>query len=499
MNYWFWEDTKMTEKENRNEEVEQKETVTEEVTSDEEVTTDEAVELAEEQVQIDAKEDTPVEDVLASNEEAHVKPAVSSNDSASESMSDVMKEVEDISPGDLVKGEVLAIDNDKQVIVGLAGGQEGLIPPRELASDRFDHPSDIVSVGDVIDLVVLRDIKDKEQGSFILSKKRVDQRKVWEELQEKYDNDETVEAPVSRVVKGGLTVDLGVRGFVPASQMDTSFVSDLSQFEGQTYTFKIIEIDPNERQLILSRKVLLEKEQAAEREEALANLEEGSVVEGEVVRLTNFGAFVDVGGVDGLVHISEIAHERISHPKDKLAKGDKVNVKVLKVDTERERVSLSIKETLPGPWDTVEEELPAGSVVKGTVKRVTDFGAFVEVKPGVEGLVHISEMAHKHVETPHEIVAKDEEIDVKVLSVSPSEERISLSIKALSDDSSTDSSTPSESKNEAPQQEERPTIQKPSLRDDNEDGAFTLGDQIGDQLSSLMGNTDSEDSDDEEE
>src|SRR5690554_1771577 len=253
MNYWFWEDTKMTEKENRNEEVEQKETVTEEVTSDEEVTTDEAVELAEEQVQIDAKEDTPVEDVLASNEEAHVKPAVSSNDSASESMSDVMKEVEDISPGDLVKGEVLAIDNDKQVIVGLAGGQEGLIPPRELASDRFDHPSDIVSVGDVIDLVVLRDIKDKEQGSFILSKKRVDQRKVWEELQEKYDNDETVEAPVSRVVKGGLTVDLGVRGFVPASQMDTSFVSDLSQFEGQTYTFKIIEIDPNERQLILSR------------------------------------------------------------------------------------------------------------------------------------------------------------------------------------------------------------------------------------------------------
>lgn len=467
----------MTEKENRNEEVEQKDTVAEEVT------TEEATELANEQVQVDSKENTSAEDVIAENEEAQVKPAVGSNEPASESMSEVMKEVEDISPGDLVKGEVLAIDNDKQVIVGLSGGQEGIIPPRELASERFNHPSDIVTVGDVIDLVVLRDIQDKEQGSFILSKKRVDQRKVWEELQEKHDNNETVEAPVSKVVKGGLTVDLGVRGFVPASQMDTSFVSDLSQFEGQTYTFKIIEIDPNERQLILSRKVLLEKEQAAEREEALDKLEEGSVVKGEVVRLTNFGAFVDVGGVDGLVHISEIAHERIGHPKDKLSKGDEIDVKVLKVDKERERVSLSIKETLAGPWDNLDEEMPAGSVIKGTVKRVTDFGAFVEVKPGVEGLVHISEMAHKHVETPHEVVAKDEEIDIKVLSVNPADERISLSIKALTED-------PSPAK-EA-KKENKPTVQKPALRDEEDEGAFTLGDQIGDQLSSLLGNTDSD-------
>ena len=467
----------MTEKENRNEEVEQKDTVAEEVT------TEEATELANEQVQVDSKENTSAEDVIAENEEAQVKPAVGSNEPASESMSEVMKEVEDISPGDLVKGEVLAIDNDKQVIVGLSGGQEGIIPPRELASERFNHPSDIVTVGDVIDLVVLRDIQDKEQGSFILSKKRVDQHKVWEELQEKHDNNETVEAPVSKVVKGGLTVDLGVRGFVPASQMDTSFVSDLSQFEGQTYTFKIIEIDPNERQLILSRKVLLEKEQAAEREEALDKLEEGSVVKGEVVRLTNFGAFVDVGGVDGLVHISEIAHERIGHPKDKLSKGDEIDVKVLKVDKERERVSLSIKETLAGPWDNLDEEMPAGSVIKGTVKRVTDFGAFVEVKPGVEGLVHISEMAHKHVETPHEVVAKDEEIDIKVLSVNPADERISLSIKALTED-------PSPAK-EA-KKENKATVQKPALRDEEDEGAFTLGDQIGDQLSSLLGNTDSD-------
>lgn len=464
----------MTEKENRND------------VEKEEVTTDEAVETAKEQVQVNTPAETSPEDVIADNEDAEVQPGVSADQA--ESMSDVMKDVVDITPGDLVKGEVLTIDNEKQVIVGLGGGQEGLIPPRELAGERFDHPSDIVAIGDVIDVVVLRDIKDKEQGSFILSKKRVDQRKVWEELQEKYNNDEVIEAPVSKVVKGGLTVDLGVRGFVPASQMDTSFVSDLNQFEGQTYEFKIIEIDPNERQLILSRKVLLEKEHAAEREEALNNLEEGSVVSGEVVRLTNFGAFVNVGGVDGLVHISEIAHERIDHPKDKLSKGDKVDVKVLKVDKEQERISLSIKDTLPGPWDNIEEELAPGTVTKGTVKRVTDFGAFVEVKPGVEGLVHISEMAHKHVETPHEVVAKDEEIEVKVLSVNPSEERISLSIKALTEDSESHQKPKEDAKDK---QEERPEVKQPSLRDEEEDGAFTLGDQIGDQLSGFM--TDDED------
>nr|WP_091486155.1 30S ribosomal protein S1 [Alkalibacterium putridalgicola] len=430
---------------------------------------------------------------MAENEEADVQPAVETDNAASESMSDVMNAVDDITPGDLVKGEVLTIDKDKQVIVGLEGGQEGVIPPRELATERFDHPSDVVSIGDTIDVVVLRDVKDKEQGSFILSKKRVDQRKVWEELQQKYDNDEVIEATVSRVVKGGLTVDLGVRGFVPASQIDTHFVSDLNQFEGNTYDFKIIEIDPKERQLILSRKVLLEKEQAAEREKALENLEEGSVVEGEVVRLTNFGAFVNVGGVDGLVHISEIAHERIDSPKDKLSKGDKVDVKVLKVDKEQERVSLSIKETLAGPWDNLEEELPAGTVTKGTVKRVTDFGAFVEVKPGVEGLVHISEMAHKHVETPHEVVAKDEEIEVKVLSVNPEEERISLSIKALEENTneSADTEKPKEKSNK--QSKNKPEIKQPSLRDDEDDeGAFTLGDQIGDQLSGFMTDEDEE-------
>jgi len=423
------------------------------------------------------------------------------NEKQAESMSDVLKDVVDVNPGDLLQGEVLTIDNDKNVVVGLGGGQEGIIPIRELSTERVEDPSEAVEIGDTIEVVVLRDVEDKEQGGFILSKKRVDQRKVWDELQEKYDNDEILEATVSRVVKGGVTVDLGVRGFVPASQLDTQFVSDLSQFEGNSYEFKIIEIDPKDRQLILSRKVLLKDKEEKERQEALESLEENTIVKGTVVRLTNFGAFVNLGGIDGLVHISEIAHEHIDHPGDRVSKGDEVDVKVLSVDQDRERVSLSIKETLPGPWENVEEEFPAGSVVTGTVKRITDFGAFVELKPGVEGLIHISELAHKHVETPHEVVVAEEEVEVKVLDVDSDRQRVSLSIKALEDEPKDQENKQQDNKQQDNKQESQQqkdsssNVKQPSLRDEEDEGAFTLGDQIGGQLSGLF-DDDSENKDD---
>jgi len=418
------------------------------------------------------------------------------NEKQAESMSDVLKDVVDVNPGDLLQGEVLTIDNDKNVVVGLGGGQEGIIPIRELSTERVEDPSEAVEIGDTIEVVVLRDVEDKEQGGFILSKKRVDQRKVWDELQEKYDNDEILEATVSRVVKGGVTVDLGVRGFVPASQLDAQFVSDLSQFEGNSYEFKIIEIDPKDRQLILSRKVLLKDKEEKERQEALESLEENTIVKGTVVRLTNFGAFVNLGGIDGLVHISEIAHEHIDHPGDRVSKGDEVDVKVLSVDQDRERVSLSIKETLPGPWENVEEEFPAGSVVTGTVKRITDFGAFVELKPGVEGLIHISELAHKHVETPHEVVVAEEEVEVKVLDVDSDRQRVSLSIKALEDEPKDQENKQQDNKQESQQQKDSSSnVKQPSLRDEEDEGAFTLGDQIGGQLSGLF-DDDSENKDD---
>lgn len=447
-----------------------------EVNGEVEETMDDTVETEE------TVEDTPEEVVEDTTEETTDTPEENKD---VESMSEALDASVEIKPGDIVEGVVLAFDEDKNVIVGLDTGHEGYIPIRELSTSRVEDPSEEVAVNDRIRVTVLRVVSDKEQGSYILSKKRVDQREVWNELQEKFDNGETVEAEVNRVVKGGVTVDLGVRGFVPASQLDTRFVRDLSQFEGNTYEFKIIEIDPQNRQLILSRRELLESEEEEKRAKALENLEEGSTVTGTVVRLTNFGAFVDLGGIDGLVHISEIAHEHIDHPEDRLSVGDEIEVKVLSVDKERERVSLSIKDLLLGPWDTVDEEFPAGSVTTGTVKRIVDFGAFVELKPGVEGLVHISEMAHRHVDTPHEVVSENEEVEVKVLSVDQDEQRVSLSIKALEEAPERDEQQQATQKPE--REESRPAVRQPSLRDEDDDSAFTIGDQLGDQLKGLFG------------
>ena len=445
--------------ENENKELEVTE---EEVTEVEETVEQEPTEeLVEDQVEPEAVEET---------EEVEV-----------ETMSEALDASVEVKPGDIVEGVVLAFDDDKNVVVGLDTGHEGHVPLRELSTNRVTNPADEVEVNERIRVTVLRVVSDKEQGSFILSKKRVDQREVWNELQEKFDNGETVEAEVNRVVKGGVTVDLGVRGFVPASQLDTRFVRDLTQFEGNTYEFKIIEIDPQNRQLILSRRELLEADEAGKREAALENLSEGSEVTGTVVRLTNFGAFVDLGGIDGLIHISEIAHEHVEHPEDRLSVGDEIQVKVLSVDADRERVSLSYKALLPGPWEAIEEEYPAGSTTTGTVKRIVDFGAFVELKPGVEGLVHISEMAHRHVETPHEIVRENEDVEVKVLSVDQDEQRVSLSIKALEE-------APERTEEPKKKKAKRPEVRQPQLRDEEDDSAFTIGDQLGDQLKGLFGN-----------
>src|SRR5699024_8076026 len=468
----------MSEKENKDLEVNGEVEETPEEVSAEETSTDAEATVEETNEEPEAVEETDTDETK--------------EDSDVESMSEALDASVEIKPGDIVEGVVLAFDEDKNVVVGLDTGHEGYIPIRELSNSRVNDPSDEVEVTDRIRVTVLRVVSDKEQGSFILSKKRVDQREVWNELQEKFDKGETVEAEVNRVVKGGVTVDLGVRGFVPASQLDTRFVRDLSQFEGNTYEFKIIEIDPQNRQLILSRRELLESEEEEKRAEALENLEEGSTVTGTVVRLTNFGAFVDLDGIDGLVHISEIAHEHIDHPEDRLSVGDEIEVKVLSVDKDRERVSLSIKDLQLGPWDTVDEEYPAGSVTTGIVKRIVDFGAFVELKPGVEGLVHISEMAHRHVETPHEIVSENEEVEVKVLSVDQDEQRVSLSIKALEE--APERPEQEEAPRREPREESRPSVRQPSLRDEDDDSAFTIGDQLGDQLKGLFG----DDEEDEE-
>lgn len=389
-----------------------------------------------------------------------------------QTMKDALDIVKDIQIGDLVQGEVLTLQ-DKQAIVGIiGGGVEGVIPFNELSTSPVERVEDVLSVGDVVDLVVIKQIKDKENGSFLLSKKRVDARKVWEEIQAKFDNKEIIEAPVVDAVKGGLVVDAGVRAFVPASMVSDHYVDNLAQFKGQTLAFEIVEIEPSENRLILSRKNLVAAEKAAKRAAVFESIQEGSVVTGKVARLTNFGAFIDLGGVDGLVHISQISHEHVAKASDKLEVGQEVQAKVISVDPESGRVSLSIKDTLAGPWDNIEERAAVGSVLDGLVKRLTTFGAFVELFPGVEGLVHISQIAHQHIATPHEVLKEGQEVQVKVLEVHPEQQRISLSIKALRE-------APK------PEKEEVEEVVEETYELPEEDVSFSLADRLGDQLSEL--------------
>ena len=389
-----------------------------------------------------------------------------------QTMQDALDIVKDIQIGDLVQGEVLTLQ-DKQAIVGIiGGGVEGVIPFNELSTSPVERVEDVLAVGDVVDLVVIKQIKDKENGSFLLSKKRVDARKVWEEIQAKFDNKEIIEAPVVDAVKGGLVVDAGVRAFVPASMVSDHYVDNLAQFKGQTLAFEIVEIEPSENRLILSRKNLVAAEKAAKRAAVFEAIQEGSVVTGKVARLTNFGAFIDLGGVDGLVHISQISHEHVAKASDKLKVGEEVQAKVISVDPESGRVSLSIKDTLAGPWDNIEERAAVGSVLNGLVKRLTTFGAFVELFPGVEGLVHISQIAHQHIATPHEVLKEGQEVQVKVLEVHPEQQRISLSIKALQE-------APK------PEKEEVEEVLEETYELPEEDVSFSLADRLGDQLSEL--------------
>ncbi|MEA4829648.1 MAG: 30S ribosomal protein S1 [Enterococcus thailandicus] len=399
---------------------------------------------------------------------------------SNQSMEDAMKSVQEVSVGDVVKGEVLAIE-DKQVIVGIEGaGVEGVVPAKELSTLPVDDIDELVHVGDLLDLVVISTIgKDKENGSYLLSKRRLDAKKVWEDIEKDFQAGKIIEAPVTNVVKGGLVVDVGVRGFVPASMVEDHFVADFSDYKGQTLSFKIIEIEPSENRLILSHKAVVESEKEEKKKEVLTAIHEGDVIEGRVARLTDFGAFVDLGGIDGLVHVSEISHSHVAKPSDALAVGDEVNVKVLSINPEQERVSLSIKDTLPGPWTDIEAKAPVGAVLEGTVKRLTSFGAFVEVFPGVVGLVHIAQISHKHIATPHEVLQEGQTIDVKVLEVNPEEHRIALSIKALE---------------EKPASEEEPkNIESYELPEENT--GFTMGDILGDALKEEVEETADDESD----
>ncbi|MBM7713643.1 30S ribosomal protein S1 [Siminovitchia sp. FSL H7-0308] len=344
-------------------------------------------------------------------------------------MSEDMNNIEEVTfnEGDKLKGTVTKIE-EKQVLVDIENSKvNGIIPISELSSLHVEKASDVISEGDVLDLIVTK----VEENLLILSKRKVDAENAWETLERRFENNEIFDAEVNEVVKGGLVVDLGVRGFVPASLVEDYYVEDFSGYQGKTLSFKIVELDKEKNRLILSHRAVVEEEKKREKKQLLENLEVGQVLEGTVQRITDFGAFVDIGGVDGLVHISQLAHHHVEKPSDVVTEGEKVQVKVLSVDKENERISLSIKETLPGPWTNIAEKAPRGTVLEGTVKRLVSFGAFVEVFPGVEGLVHISQISHKHIGTPHEVLQEGQTVQVKVLDTNEEEQRMSLSMKEL--------------------------------------------------------------------
>ncbi len=381
-------------------------------------------------------------------------------------MSDELNNVEvrNFEEGDKITGTVTSVE-DKQVYVGIPDSKlDGVVPISELSNVHVEKASDVVNVGDTLDLVVTK----VEEDVLVLSKRKVDALKAADEIKAKFESGEVFDAAVSDVVKGGLVVDLGVRAFVPASLVEDHFVEDFSDYKGKTLAFKVVEFEPEKNRVILSHRAVAEAEKEEKKKELLTTIKEGDVLEGTVERLASFGAFVDLGGVDGLVHISQISYEHIGAPSDVLTEGEKVKVKVIGVDPKNERISLSIKETQPGPWDNIAEKAPVGAVLKGRVMRLVSFGAFVEVFPGVEGLVHISQIAHKHIGTPSEVLEEGQEIEVKVLDVNEDEKRLSLSIKALL---------------EEPQEENDYELPE-------ENTGFQMGDLIGDQLKNIKNDDD---------
>lgn len=345
-----------------------------------------------------------------------------------EELKSELTEVNPLSVGDVLKGSVTKVEPN-QALVDVGYKLDAVLPISEVSSLHIDQVADVLKVGDeiVVKVLILNDDEDK----LVVSKKAVESEKAWQELQQKFETGETLTATVADIVKGGLVVDVGVRGFIPASLVELHFVEDFTDYKGRELTLKVVELNPEKNKLILSRKAVLEEEANAKKQSLIRSLEAGQVLEGTVQRLTDFGAFVDIGGVDGLVHVSELAWNRVGHPSEVLSEGDKVTVKVLKVDPEHERISLSIKETQKGPWDQAADHLKVGEVVKGTVKRLVNFGAFVEVYPGVEGLVHVSQIARRHVGTPSEELEEGQEVQVKILDIQSEHKRISLSIKEV--------------------------------------------------------------------
>ena len=391
---------------------------------------------------------------------------------------DLLNSVSQVETGDVVSAEVLTVDATQANVAISGTGVEGVLTLRELTNDRDADINDFVKVGEVLDVLVLRQVvgKDTDTVTYLVSKKRLEARKAWDKLVGR--EEEVVTVKGTRAVKGGLSVEFeGFRGFIPASMLDTRFVRNTERFVGQEFDAKIKEVDAKENRFILSRREVVEAATAAARAEVFGKLAVGDVVTGKVARITSFGAFIDLGGVDGLVHLTELSHERNVSPKSVVTVGEEIEVKILDLNEEEGRVSLSLKATTPGPWDGVEQKLAKGDVVEGTVKRLTDFGAFVEVLPGIDGLVHVSQISHKRIENPKEALTVGQEVTVKVLDVNADAERVSLSIKALEERPAQEEGEKQEKRQQRPR---RPKQEKRDFELPETQTGFSMADLFGD-------------------
>jgi small subunit ribosomal protein S1 len=355
----------------------------------------------------------------------------------------------------IVEGIVVKVDSD-EILVNIGYKSDGIIPINELSNVAFENPEDIVKVGDKTNVYIIK-LEDKD-GNVILSKKKADSINAWNFIEETYNNQGDLEGTVTEVVKGGVLANInGIQGFIPASHLDLKYVPDLNVFIGQTLKLHILEIDSKKNRVVLSHKVILEREREELKEKTWANVEEGQTIKGVVKRLTDFGAFVDIGGVDGLIHISDLAWQKIKHPSEIVKEEQEVEVLVLKVDKERGRISLGLKQIMPNPWDELDKKYKTGSVIEGKIVKLVSFGAFIEVEPGVEGLVHISQISQEHISNPADVLNTGEIVKVKIMDINTIEKRMSLSIREAQED-----------------QENNQVYEKPK------ENGVTIGEMVGD-------------------
>ncbi len=330
--------------------------------------------------------------------------------------------------GDIVSGKVVRIDKD-EVLVDIGYKSEGVIPVAELSIRKSVSTADEVQLGEEIDALVMQ--KEDADGRLILSKKRARFEKAWKRIEEAFESGQPVAGTVIEVVKGGLILDLGVRGFLPASLVDIRRVQDLQEYVTQELSCRVIEMNRNRNNVVLSRRAVLEEERKEVRQQIIDELNVGDIVTGTISNIVDFGAFVDLDGIDGLIHISELSWTHINHPSEVLQVNQEVKVKVLDIDRDRQRISLGLKQTQEDPWQKIVSEHRIGDVVDGRVTKIVAFGAFVEIYAGIEGLVHISELANRHVERPDEVVSVNQHVKVKVIEIDSDRRRLSLSIKRV--------------------------------------------------------------------